>query len=219
MTIHEYLLSYGKLGDFGRFRPTGELIYRRGDRAVIRSHRGLELGTVLCPAQAGHAQFLPNTTVGYLLRRATPEDENVSERQHLLAQRVFGEACDLSAELNLPLQILDVEVLLDGEHAAVHLRRTATCDVRPLVSGLSRSNNLHVILEDLTGAAGSAGPDAPGEVDPGCGRLGCGRTTGGCSSCGSGDGCGTCGVTEGRNLHDYFSELRQKIPPQRHALM
>ena len=52
---HEYLLSYGTAGDFGRFRPTRPLTCRRGDRAVVRSARGLELGVVLCEAQPGHA--------------------------------------------------------------------------------------------------------------------------------------------------------------------
>src|SRR5207248_1796316 len=71
----EYLLGYGLRGDFGRFRAARPLACRRGDRAVVRSHRGLELAEVLCPARPGHAAFLPNTSVGELLRLAAPEDE------------------------------------------------------------------------------------------------------------------------------------------------
>src|SRR5262249_31190894 len=88
MIVQEYLLSYGSMGDFGRFRPAAPLACRRGDRAVVRSHRGLELAAVLCPATPGHAHFLPNTTVGQFLRLAGPDDlvraEEVRQRGHRL---------------------------------------------------------------------------------------------------------------------------------------
>ena len=68
MNAVEYLLSYGLAGDFGRFRAPGPLECRRGARAVVRSHRGLEIAEVLRAATPRHAHFLPNTSVGQLLR-------------------------------------------------------------------------------------------------------------------------------------------------------
>ena len=70
----EYLLSYGRLGDFGRFRAGKPLTCRRGDRAVVRTHRGLEVGEVLREATPVHATFLPNTSVGQLVRLLTPAE-------------------------------------------------------------------------------------------------------------------------------------------------
>ena len=63
----EYLVSYGLAGDFGRFRSLTPLVCRRGQRVVVRSHRGVEVGIVLRPATPRHASFLPNTTLGQLL--------------------------------------------------------------------------------------------------------------------------------------------------------
>jgi cell fate regulator YaaT (PSP1 superfamily) len=196
----EYLVSYGLLGDFGRFRAGRPLDCRRGDAVVVRSHRGVELGQVLCPATPGHALFLPNTSVGTLLRPATPDDKRAAEDLHRRSQDVFEAAHGRAAELGLPLEVLDAEVLLE-ERAVLHLVRWGDCDVRDFVSGLSRLFALHVALEDLT----HSDAPAPSGEEHGCGSCG----AGGCGSCGSG-GCDSCGAT-GDDVRAYFAALREQM--------
>src|SRR5437660_1278381 len=106
MTHQEYLLSYGALGDFGRFCPVKVLTCRRGQRAVVRTARGLEIATVLGEAQPGHAHFLPNTTVGQLLRLATPDDDEAERRRRDDARRLFEEARALAAATSLPVEVI-----------------------------------------------------------------------------------------------------------------
>src|SRR5438552_4543646 len=118
--VHDYLLSYGVVGDFGRFHPVTSLSCRRGDRAVIRTPRGLELGTVLCPTAPGHARYLPNTSVGQLLRLANADDEQTARRLHERGRAIFDDGRQSAAALGLPLEVLDVEVLLDGGRAVVY---------------------------------------------------------------------------------------------------
>jgi cell fate regulator YaaT (PSP1 superfamily) len=182
MTSSEYLLSYGSLGDFGRFYPVIPVVCRRGQQAVVRSHRGLELATVLGPASAGHAHFLPNTTVGQILRLATPEDHQTAYELRTRAQQLFADARHLAAASELPIEVVDVEVLLDGEHAVVHSLRWGDFDPRPFVSALSRKFDLHLSLEDLT--PGVAAVEQPDEHEHRCDRP----------DCGSGGGCGTSGA-------------------------
>src|SRR5262245_52781108 len=164
MTVQEYLLSYGSTGEFGRFHPVRPLTCRRGDRAVVRSHRGLELAHVLCPATPGHARVLPNTTVGQLLRVATPDDAAAADRARTWGHHVFTDARRLAVELSLPLEVLDVEVLLDGEHAILHHLSWADFDERQLVSALSKTHTLHLRLHTLR-----TDPD-PADDHAGCGR-------------------------------------------------
>jgi cell fate regulator YaaT (PSP1 superfamily) len=205
MPHQEYLLSYGTLGDFGRFYPTMPLTCRRGQRAVVRTARGLEIATVLGEARPGHAHFLPNTTVGQLLRLATSDDEEAGRRRSDDARRLFEKARALAASLGLPIEVIDAEVLLDGEHAVVHHLRWAEFDARPFVSGLSRTFDAHVTLFDLTRPAGAADE---GEHEHGCGRPDCGGGSGGC---GSGDGCSTCGLKNLPDLKKYFAGLRAQM--------
>src|SRR5207247_4874784 len=116
----EYLVSYGHAGEFGRFRPTAPLLCRRGDRVVVQTHRGVELGAVLCEAQPGHAQFLPNTSVGTLLRAAGADDEAAAGQLQRRGEDFFADCRQLATELALPLEVLDAEILLDGRQAILH---------------------------------------------------------------------------------------------------
>jgi hypothetical protein len=204
--VQEYLLSYGVTGDFGRFRPLRPLTLRRGDRAVVRTHRGLELAEVLCPARPRHALFLPNTTVGQLLRPAAPEDEAAATAMLSRGQHLFEDGRTLAAAKQLPLVILDAEVLLDGQHGIVHHLSWGAYDERDLVSALSRKHDLHIALHRLQ----TAGAEEAAE-EHGCGREGCGRTAGGCSTCGSGGGCGSCGSVVPEELKAHFLELRRQM--------
>ena len=207
----EYLVSYGLAGDFGRFRAPRPLPCRRGARVVVRSHRGVEVGSVLRPATPRHAAFLPNTTVGQLLRGLTPDDERTLDATRERGRRLCERAAALADELALPLAVLDAEVLLDGEHAALHLLRAGDGNVRPLVSGLSREFGLHVQIADLAHVKEE-------DEQHGCGRENCGREGGGgCGSCGT--GCGSCGTKAAPDMTAYFAQLREQMESRRVGLL
>jgi PSP1 C-terminal conserved region len=205
----EYLMSYGLLGDFGRFRSHQPIACRRGERAVVRSHRGVEVAQVLGPATPRHARYLPNTTLGEFLRLAGPDDVAALDRLRLRGQEVLDRGNRLAHELGLAVELLDVEMLLDGQHAVLHHVRWAAGDIRPLVSTLSREYEMHVLLTDLSRSATAAVEEEHDEH--GCGRPDCGSGAGGCGSCGTGGGCGTCGTAKPQEVQAYFAGLREKM--------
>src|SRR5437870_304013 len=120
MNATEYLVSFGAAGDFSRFRPAPPATYERGDRVVVRGPQGLELGVVLCPLTADHERFLSRTGVGELLRRANADDDRAAARGRELGTRLLQDGRRLAQEQRLPLEIVDVEVLLDGRQANVY---------------------------------------------------------------------------------------------------
>src|SRR5437016_1969893 len=132
----EYLLSYGITGEFGRFRCVEPLTCVRGDPVVVRSPRGVELGVILRPASPGHGRMLAEQFLGQVLRRAAEEDLQLAERMQQRSQRLFEDARRFAGEFDLPMEILDVEVLLDGRQGVVHYLRWAECDPRPLMDAL-----------------------------------------------------------------------------------
>jgi cell fate regulator YaaT (PSP1 superfamily) len=214
MESQEYLVSFGRTGEFGRFRAAASLGLRRGEHVVVRGPRGVEVALVLREATARHAHFLPNTSVGQLLRRRTSEDEQTERHLHSRSQQLFERGTQLVTELALPLVLVDVEILLDGEHAVLHYLGGAPCDLRPFVSTLSREFALHVTLIDLAGA-----PEPAEEEQAGCGRPDCGhKGEGGCDTCGSG-GCGTCGAHTPRDMELHFAQLREQMERRRTALL
>jgi cell fate regulator YaaT (PSP1 superfamily) len=181
----EYLVSYGNLGDFGRFRAPVPLACRRGQKLVVRSPRGLDLGVVMCPARDGHLRMLASAGVGDILRPATEADLQAAARYRRQSLGLSDSARQVARELKLSLEVLDAEILLDGEQAVVYYLKQAECDPRAFLDRLAGHHRLLIRLCDL------ALPEAP-DLDAGfasCGGGDCG--SGGCGSCGSG-GCSTC---------------------------
>ncbi len=209
MNAVEYIVGFGLSGDFGRFRSEPALACVRGQRVVVRSARGVEIGQVLCQGTEQHALFLPNTSLGKLLRLATAADEQTQLDLHGRGQTVLQRAAILSRELRLPLEWLDVEMLLDGKHVVLHYLGAGPVDVRPLVSTLSREFTLHVLLQELSGRADSTEED---DEEHGCGREGCGK--GNCSS----GGCSTCAVPA-PVAQPHFAALREQMEARRTPLL
>jgi hypothetical protein len=193
MTSPGYLLSYGRAGDFGPFEATAPLQCRRGDRVIIRSQRGQEIGVVMRPVAEGHLRLLGQSFTGQILRLATPGDEELAKRMQARSQRLFETGRHLATDFGLSMEIVDAEILLDGRQAVLHYVSWSDGDRRPLIDALSRQYRVLVTLHDL--ALPAAEPHAEDELGcgvEGCGAGGCGSSSGGCGSCAAG-GCGTCG--------------------------
>lgn len=200
----EFLLSYGAGGDLGRFRAAEGLSCRRGDLVVVGTRRGIELATVLCPARDGHARLLPDPHVGELLRLATFEDGHTAEERLRDSQRLFEDSRRLAAELKLPLEILDAEILLDGGHAILYHLCATACATELLVNRLAREHGFRVSLHDLALPA----PAEEEHEHGGCGAENCGK--GGCGSCGSGS-CSTCGMARRTAVNHPEPETERRI--------
>ncbi len=202
----EYLVGYGTSGGVGRFAAEAGCGCRRGDRVVIESRRGLELGVVLCPTGPRHARLLPDPAVGRLVRHATVADEAEARRLRTRSHALFDEARRLAAAGGLPFEILDVELLLDGHRAVVQHLSWAECDYISFADSLGRAQGLEILMEDLAVPAAAAEAEHGGCGEPGCGRANGG---GGCSSCGTGGGCSSCGGNV--DMRDYFAHLRTRM--------
>ncbi len=191
---HSYLVRYGLMGQVGRFVAESDGL-ARGQTVVIRSHRGTELGEVLVPLppSADPGEALP------LLRLATAEDQEraraaVSSRDHRfeVCRRLFEDGV-------WPLELIDVEPLLDDGRTVLHYLGPHRLDTAGLLAAIRAACDLDVMFE-------AVGRDVPEELEEeplepaGCGS--CGGDDGGCGpsgGCGSGGesahgGCSDCGV-------------------------
>jgi len=196
METADYLVTYGAAGEFSRFRPTGDRAYSRGERVVIRTSRGLELGTVLCTATAQHAAFISRTPGGELLRAASAIDEAAASDIEHKSATLVATARRLAREMGLAIEILDAEMTLDGVQASIFHLRAADCDCRPLAAALSREADLQIVMENMAEPAPITG----------CGRPDCGQGGGGCTSCGSG-GCSSGSCSAGHSAQQVSAHL------------
>ena len=206
----EYLVSFGLTGEFGRFRAAGPLALPPGRPCGGAQHRGVEIAEVLREAAPGHAHYLPDTS-SVNCSAVPPLKTSAAEIELRPEPAAFERGRQLAAELDLPLELLDVEVLLDGLHAVLHHLRDGPRSASFCQHAGARIRSAHHIGRS---DAPQESADHEDEEHHGCGRPNCGQETGGgCGTCGSG-GCGTCGQAD-----PHFAQLREQMENHRTALL
>ena len=201
------LVQFGTSGFVGRFRSE-EAAAARGESVVVRSPRGLELGTALGEVAERFAGQLDESAGGELLRTATDADRADAELARDLGHRLI-DAADVFGQ---PAAFLDAEVTLDRRAAVLHALPWGECDLDPLLAELSDRFGLAVRLLDLRRTATVTDPPEPKtSCGPDCGTKDC--SSGGC---GTGGGCSTGSCSKGSvksagELTAYFADLRRQM--------
>lgn len=178
-----YLVRYGLMRHLGLFSADSE-DFERGQTVVVRSYRGLELGEVLL--KRPEAPTAPTAT--RVLRVATAEDLEQARRRALLDRPGRLAVCErVLREGSWPLDLLDVEPLLEGRRTVLHFLGPHDFDAAGLRSTFWDACDLDVIFESA-GVDTTEIPEPADDQDHGCGHCGSG---GGCGS-GSDAGSGSC---------------------------
>lgn len=171
------LIRYGLIPEVARFPNDGGGPYLRGERVVVESHRGTEIGTVLetvpstDPDRNGHDDA--NLGTISLLRRATREDEQAARRLQEEGRAAFETWQRRIAGWELELELIDLEWMLDRGRLVLYVLNDRGADCTKLA--------IYAAAEGL----------GPVEVQP-VNAEGLVRMESAGGGCGSG-GCGSCG--------------------------
>jgi len=218
-----YLVSYGRSGFIGRFDWPGNADgasqpFARGQRVLLRTARGLELGTVLEPLTAISEPLFPASEAGLLVGPVTAADEQRAAQSAAFAAELFESAASLIESLGLPLALVEVEPNLDATLAVLHVLSWGEYDPAALLGTLTLRYGCELLWLDESRFDEVARAVTAAGSDHGCGAGGsCSRGAGGCGSageCGSGCGSGSCSrgaIKTARELTEYFSQLRERM--------
>lgn len=204
-------VRFGSLGDVAGFASADGARYARGVRVVLETSRGLEVGEILQAAErpapsaeaatsasprqetisdaedseiAPQDEFLspPRSAAGVVLRALTANDEFVLARQEKNRHAAFERCSARVAELRLPVMLVDVELLFDGQGLYFYFLGEADPRLDDLTGELAEEFETAVRFRQFTET-----------VDKGCGPS-CGTSEGsGCGSCAEG-GCAIAGA-------------------------
>ena len=234
------------MGHVGRFSlgPESDQVPQRGQTVVIRTDRGLELGEVLArladftidkPGEAWEREWRrrsrpdrdhrPRTRIGQgCCARPGRKTWTVPRRSETLRQEQFEVCRHILEEGGWPLDLLDVEPLLDLSTTVLHILGPHDLDLALLRARFRSLSNFDILFEpvgsedslDHEAAAGQP-PASSGRCgDCNCSEGGCGSRTGstsasgqatrmkeqvqepGSSSCStsSHSACSSCGVSQ-----------------------
>ncbi len=162
------IVRYGRMFYIGQFSYDGDQMLSRGMKLVVRTPRGVELAEMLttpcsesgCPhtisrkqmhayiERSGGKQF-PFAEEGKVLRIASPED--LMEQQHLDSQgpEHLATARAEIKKLDLPMKLIDVELLLGGDRIVFYFMSENRVDFRELVRSLASEFHTRIEMRQI----------------------------------------------------------------------
>ncbi len=145
----KYVVRYGAMRTLGVLSPRGNDRFRRGDRVIARTNRGLEAGDVLCPATDDILGSMKDVPHGQILRAMTAEDSN--ELSHIKSnERQEFEICQRHVQqLGLAMQLIDIEHLFGGERIVVYYLAEQRVDFRELVKRLASEFQTRIEMRQI----------------------------------------------------------------------
>jgi cell fate regulator YaaT (PSP1 superfamily) len=179
-----HLVRVGAMGQVGRFAAVDAVRYRRHNRVIVRTRRGLEIGQVLSPPDDRYddRQFAD----GDILRGMTVQDELLSARLEKNRREAYEACAAVLAENGVPAVLVDVEHLFDGQGLFFYFLGELDSELEAFCDRLAAAYETKVQFRKFTetlieGCGPGCGTD---EVK---GRGGCES----CSSCAVANACGT----------------------------
>jgi cell fate regulator YaaT (PSP1 superfamily) len=147
-----WIVRHGAMRFLGEFAPdpaADGAVYAHSEEVIVRTERGLEAGTVLCPATPRAVEMLQEPTRGTLVRRATNADR--AERARLKElERCEMDACGrFVAQRRLQMELVDVEHLFGGERIIFYFLAEKRVDFRELVRDLAREFQTRIEMRQI----------------------------------------------------------------------
>lgn len=142
---------------------------RVGDRCVVSTDRGVELGIVMGRLRVEQASF-ENTKISRALRKATERDLYLYEKKGFREEKAHRFCRKRIRVRKLPMKLSKVEYIFDGSRIVFYFTASRRVDFRQLVQDLTRELGTRIELRQI-GARDEA------------------RLVGGLGACGTGENC------------------------------
>ncbi|MEQ8839186.1 MAG: regulatory iron-sulfur-containing complex subunit RicT [Lacipirellulaceae bacterium] len=145
----KYVVRHGVMRQLGVFGVRGSDSYSRGAQVIARTHRGLEVGEVLCEASDHVVSQMKEPKHGQILHLQSDEDLGEIRRLHEQEQSEHEVCRKHIEELGLEMQLIDVEHLYGGERVVVYYLSENRVDFRQLVKTLAKEFQTRIEMRQI----------------------------------------------------------------------
>jgi len=162
------VVRFGRMGMVGEYRSETEIRPGCGSKLVARTHRGVEMTEMLTTTctnagcgksvsrnemrtyieNSGGAEF-PFHNQGQILRLATAEDMAMAFRQREATGSRMARVKELAAFHELDLTIIDVELILSGDHLTVFYMAADRVEFKDLVHDIAAEYQCRVDMRQV----------------------------------------------------------------------
>lgn len=144
-----YITRHGTMRLLGDYVAAEETTYQRGDRVILKTERGLEVGDILCVATPAAVAYLPEPTHGDIVRLMTAEDNAREQQLRTQSRDELETARRLVREHNLAMQLIDIERLFGGERVVFYFIAEKRIDFRELVRSMAKEFQTRIELRQV----------------------------------------------------------------------
>ena len=121
----------------------------RGQKVILRSDRGTEVGEVLCPASERTTRFMANPVHGEILRLVTTEDGDQEARLDRDRESYFSKCQEFVARRRLQMDLVDLEIIHGRERIVFYYLAEKRVDFRELVKDLARAFRTRIEMRQI----------------------------------------------------------------------
>jgi cell fate regulator YaaT (PSP1 superfamily) len=133
----------------GEYRDLEGQEHPRGQKVIVRTDRGVELGEVLCLATDRTAYFLENPFRGEIVRVASEDDLEAGRRLAERQKQGLAVCEEFVAKRRLQMNLVDVEAILGGERMVFYYLAERRVDFRELVKDLARAMQTRIEMRQI----------------------------------------------------------------------
>ncbi len=149
--------SDGKIYEF----YTGNFVLNRGDKVIVETRKGMELGTVCSQPRLRNAS-MPNRPLNKIFRLAAPEDVKQKEKNERIEEEAMQFCKEQLISKEIPMNLISVELSFDRSRLVFFYISQIRVDFRELVKDLAQKFQTHVEMRqigtrDLAGMLGGIG--------------------------------------------------------------
>lgn len=146
-------VRYGAMNFIGEFRYAPGMLFGCGEKVVIQTDRGTEIGRQVSLTCSGCEKSVSREDIksyvknsgpdflrlhaGRILRVATPEDLVENEKQQQIARQIQTECEETTDRLGLDMKTVICEYLFGGERVVIYFMSDTRVDFRELVRELA----------------------------------------------------------------------------------
>jgi cell fate regulator YaaT (PSP1 superfamily) len=143
------IIRHGAMRFLGTFEADASQNYRRNERVLVKTERGVEVGDVLCEAIPKAVELLTDPTSGRILRRMSDEDRLALARIKESESKELDACQRLAEERRLQMELVDVEHLFGGERIVFYFLAEKRVDFRDLVKDLARQFQTRIEMRQI----------------------------------------------------------------------
>ena len=140
-------VKFRRAGKIYYFDPT-DVVFSKGDKAIVETIRGEEMGTVIAPEI-----FISDDELGQplkpIIRKAHEGDLAKAERNYAKEPEAFKKCKEKSAEHGLEMKLVEAEYTYDGNKLIFYFTADGRIDFRELVKDLAAIFRTRIELRQI----------------------------------------------------------------------